>query len=561
MAITAELADGRKLEFPDGTDPAVIQRTVKNVIGGQKPPLEQIDVNGPQKESMGPVEALGGLAMGGLKGASRIGNTIVGTVMGDRKEREKSIDQFMNDRADTDSALYKVGDIGAQIAGTAGAPGAIAKGVSAIPQLAKFAPAIQSGGFNLGPAATGSKLANALTRAGAGGVGGYAMSGMVDPEDAATGGAISAALPGTVGIAGRLGKALGDTGKAVGSTALGAATGTGSEAVKAAYGAGKSGATEFLDNMRGNAQFDDIVSQAKQGLAKMRADRGAQYRSGMVDIKADKSVLDMTPITKALSDVSSMGSFKGQQINKNAAGVVKELEDTVTNWAKLDPAEFHTPEGLDALKQAIGDIRDVTQFGTPARKSADAVYNAVKAEIQKQAPTYAKVMKDYSEASNTLKEVEKALSIGEKASKDTAVRKLQSLMRNNVNTNYGNRLSLANELEQKGGVSLTPAIAGQAMSSAMPRGLAGPINSAGIGGAALMGNPAMLAAAPFTSPRLMGEALYGLGRVSKGASEAPNYAKSLAAELGVNLPKVGNAKENAALRAALLTLAVPAAQQ
>ena len=35
MAITAQLADGTRLEFPDGTDPAVIQRTVKNVIGGK----------------------------------------------------------------------------------------------------------------------------------------------------------------------------------------------------------------------------------------------------------------------------------------------------------------------------------------------------------------------------------------------------------------------------------------------------------------------------------------------------------------------------------------------
>lgn len=32
MTITAELADGTRLEFPDGTDPAVIQSTVKNVI-------------------------------------------------------------------------------------------------------------------------------------------------------------------------------------------------------------------------------------------------------------------------------------------------------------------------------------------------------------------------------------------------------------------------------------------------------------------------------------------------------------------------------------------------
>jgi hypothetical protein len=33
MAIEAELADGRILEFPDGTDPAVIQSTVKRVMG------------------------------------------------------------------------------------------------------------------------------------------------------------------------------------------------------------------------------------------------------------------------------------------------------------------------------------------------------------------------------------------------------------------------------------------------------------------------------------------------------------------------------------------------
>jgi hypothetical protein len=33
MTITAQLADGRTLEFPDGTDPAVIQATVKRVIG------------------------------------------------------------------------------------------------------------------------------------------------------------------------------------------------------------------------------------------------------------------------------------------------------------------------------------------------------------------------------------------------------------------------------------------------------------------------------------------------------------------------------------------------
>lgn len=33
MAVVAELADGRRLEFPDGTDPSVVQATVKKMIG------------------------------------------------------------------------------------------------------------------------------------------------------------------------------------------------------------------------------------------------------------------------------------------------------------------------------------------------------------------------------------------------------------------------------------------------------------------------------------------------------------------------------------------------
>jgi hypothetical protein len=37
MAVIAELADGRRLEFPDGTDPAVVQRTVKSMLAPAKP--------------------------------------------------------------------------------------------------------------------------------------------------------------------------------------------------------------------------------------------------------------------------------------------------------------------------------------------------------------------------------------------------------------------------------------------------------------------------------------------------------------------------------------------
>lgn len=40
MTVTAELHDGRVLEFPDGTDPSVIQQTVKKVLGVQQTPAQ-----------------------------------------------------------------------------------------------------------------------------------------------------------------------------------------------------------------------------------------------------------------------------------------------------------------------------------------------------------------------------------------------------------------------------------------------------------------------------------------------------------------------------------------
>lgn len=59
--ITAELADGRKLEFPDGTDPAVIQSTVKRIIGTPARQPDALDNPNMATEGMsGPAKFLAG---------------------------------------------------------------------------------------------------------------------------------------------------------------------------------------------------------------------------------------------------------------------------------------------------------------------------------------------------------------------------------------------------------------------------------------------------------------------------------------------------------------------
>jgi len=99
------------------------------------------------------------------------------------------------------------------------------------------------------------------------------------------------------------------------------------------------------------------------------------------------------------------------------------------------------------------------------------------------------------------------------------LRKLQSLMRNNVNTNYGNRVGMAKALETQG-ADILPAVAGQAASSFTPRGLQG-LAASGAGLAAFA-NPATLSVLPFTSPRLMGELSYGLGAMNRGVPAVDN---------------------------------------
>jgi muramidase (phage lysozyme) len=300
------------------------------------------------------------------------------------------------------------------------------------------------------------------------------------------------------------------------SEGAGFTTGAGGSAIREAAQSGFVGgekANAFLDQLRSNAPVENVVNTAKSAVAEMRDQRANAYRSGMVDIKNDKSILSFDKIDDILANKQEVGMYKGQIIQPSTVETWQEINQAVQNWKRLDPAEFHTPEGLDRLKMRIGDIRDNAPFGTPARNVADAAYNAIKNEINTQAPGYAKVMKDYELASNTLKDIESSLSLGKKANIDTSVRKLQSIMRNNANTNYGRRVEQAQMLEGAGAETLMPQLAGQALSSWTPRSLQG-IGSAITAAGSAVTNPYYLASLPLTMPRVVGESAYYAGKAA-----------------------------------------------
>jgi len=360
---------------------------------------------------------------------------------------------------------------------------------------------------------------------------------LADASVLLTGGAtLPARIPGVVGQTAR---AVGSVGRAidpvnvaatagvkipaaVGSSVIGAMTGSGGAPIREAFKAGKTGgdyAKAFLDNLRGDVPASDVVDSARNAVDQMRAERGNAYRTQMAGITQDPAILSFDPIDAAITKARDTGTYKGQVINESAGSTWAKIDKVISEWKQLPPDQFHTVEGMDALKKKLGDIRDDTDFGKPARRVADTVYNAVKDQIVQQAPTYGKIMKDYEAASDALREVEKALSLGEKATADTALRKLQSIMRNNVNTNYGKRAELGQTLVDNGATTLMPQLAGQALNKWTPRGL----QALGAQGTAIGSffNPAVVGALPFMSPRLMGEAAYYAGKATSAPGAIP----------------------------------------
>ena len=332
---------------------------------------------------------------------------------------------------------------------------------------------------------------------------------------------------------------------------LGLTSGAGTDAIKEAYRAGKTGgetAKQFQEHLRGQAEFTDVLPIVKSDLQQLNKQKMAEYKANMAAVKADKTVLDFRNIDRSLEEARNLVTYRGTSgagprkvINPAAAETLQKIEDAVIDWQNLD-ADFHTPEGLDKLKQVVGGIVDgIPDKERVAQKVGTQIYNSIKSEIVRQAPIYSQTMKAYTDASEKVNEIERALSLGKRASADTALRKLQSIMRNNVATNYGNRLKLAKELQEKGGAEFMPALAGQTLSSALPRGLQRATTIPTTGGAfALGGGLAAIPALAASSPRLVGEAAYYAGKAAKGAKIPAREINKLATKFNTTPAEVGN---------------------
>ena len=284
---------------------------------------------------------------------------------------------------------------------------------------------------------------------------------------------------------------------------LGMTTGTGPTAIRTASAAGMAGGdlgTKFRAAMRGQMPMEEVVNSAKGAVDNLYQQRSQAYQSGMKDVAGDPTVLNFKKVDDALASVTEVKSFKGVPISKSTADIRYKIKNLIDQWRGLDPTEYHTVEGFDALKQSLGDVLESAQYGTSEWKVANEAYQSVRRTITDQAPGYAKVMEDYTQATDLLQEIQKELSLGKKGNPATALRKLQAIIRDDVSSAYGRRAELGDVLEGAGARGLNESLAGQSMSSVSATRLAGrcdfdgrPMGAIGMTGGL---NPATVGFAP-----------------------------------------------------------------
>lgn len=326
---------------------------------------------------------------------------------------------------------------------------------------------------------------------------------------------------------------------------LGLTTGVGVETVKKVYEASKAGVDKAINQIVGKTQSIDVLNKAKAGLQEMIAQKNIQYSTGKQSSPfksadtgwaASPAKLDFAPIRKTFDDVKKSITYKGEvSVGDKELAAIDEVEKIINNWESKP--RLHTAAGLDFLKQRIDAVYPDDIKMTQAQRVIDTTRNGVKNYLVKEVPEYQKAMADYENSIETIREIDRGLLGGSKASQETALRKLLRTTRDET----GIKLSLADKMKNATGIDLATEIAGASMKSYEPKNLLGTLGGgAGIanalfGGAGL--TPATALGIGITSPKITGLLTTAGGKVARYGTPI-----DLTAKAGVQLKKIQEAQ-------------------
>lgn len=376
--ITAELHDGRILEFPDGTDPSVIQRVVKQTLGVvEQQPVTAGDV---ARDAWQQTKDIFG---GAVRGAGSIGATLMAPqdILQDVIERQKTgrqqgVSRNQMRRADItavtaglganpDSMTYGAGKLGTEIAGTTGVGQALGGVAQVIPRLGPLVEPLATAGMRGG---------NMALRTVGGAVTGGAAAGLVDPTQAGTGAVVGGALPGSVKLAGAAGRAIGSVVRGPAQTPETAA------AIQAARDAGyvipptqakPTLVNRTLEGMAGKLTTAQNASAKNQAITNAKAARAVGLPDNAT-LSLDALDKVRAEAGKAYENIARLGKFDAAGIS-----VPKQLVNEATTMTPLQASRAGAGYTRPTVSTArTVDTRQLVEAWKQANHDATAYFRA-----------------------------------------------------------------------------------------------------------------------------------------------------------------------------------------
>lgn len=294
---------------------------------------------------------------------------------------------------------------------------------------------------------------------------------------------------------------------------VGQATGSGKYAVDQAV----KGSKEFVKAMRGVTSDEQLVEQARGAVSTLKNARTKAYESALNGLKGSTNNLDATGIRRAFDGLMKRYGVKvtngkldfsrSTLSDYDAQNVVKSIHKDINSWGSR-PGDL-TAVGLDTLKRRIGNLYS---DNNDARAIVAGMRENIGKTISGQVEGYSKMTSDYSKATATIREIEKALSIGKQSSVDTAATKLLTAIRKDNDF----RRALMATLDADTQKNIIPAAAGRTMSNLWSNRLSSVATSGVVGGAAFAsGHPVLASLVVLSSPRIAGELSRALGWMAR----------------------------------------------
>lgn len=320
--------------------------------------------------------------------------------------------------------------------------------------------------------------------------------------------------------------------------AQGALTGTSEETISQAFNAARRGGKEleeFTKALRNKTTPEELVVRMREGVETVNAQKSANYSKKLAEI-GDTVVDTKGIVPEVQANLKSLGikineegvlDFSNSKFSTvpSAGNKLQTMYDKVVGLG-----DQRSLRDIDTLRQALKNL-ELAGDDNAARTANFAITNATNKvrEAGKQVEGYGKMLSEFVDDAQFLDEVTEALSSGDKATIDTAYRKMATALK----TNNEQRRNLLMELDEVTGGYVLSSVAGQQLSEALPRGLSRYMVGIFAGTALGTGGASLLPALVFASPRVVGEVLRAAGIAQGKVDKLINAFTKAKKEIGL----------------------------